>query len=232
MLEVSTGGVMTVKNESINRLEQELLLWENGITRIAGIDEVGRGCLFGPVVAAAVILPPQVQLPDVKDSKKLSEKQRERLYDEIIKIAVSYSVSIISVDTIEQINIKQASRLAMKEAVLKLGVKPEWLLIDAETIDLEFPQTSLIKGDDRSQTIAAASILAKVTRDHMAADWDQQFPGYGLKSNKGYSSPAHWAGLERLGPTPMHRPTFLRKWSQRQLSLFDDEPAAAREEEF
>ncbi|MDB5083233.1 MAG: ribonuclease [Bacilli bacterium] len=207
----------TQTTSELDRLVHEQSLWLQGIRLLAGVDEVGRGCLFGPVVAAAVVMPEGLRMPAVRDSKQLSAKTREILYDEILAVSIASSVSVVSVAEIEQLNIKHASRLAMKEAVLGLYsvLTPDWLLIDAEQIDLPLPQTSLIKGDDLSQSIAAASILAKVTRDRMASDWDTLYPGYGLAQNKGYASREHFAALDRLGPTPEHRPTFLRKWASR-----------------
>lgn len=227
------SGVISLRDRPeapFSRIQYEQELWAQGFESIAGIDEVGRGCLFGPVVAAAVILPPGLLLSEVRDSKQLSPKQRVKLYDEITTVAVSWAVGVVSVEEIEKINIKQASRFAMKLAVSGLKVAPEWLLIDAESIELPLPQTSLIKGDDLSQSIAAASIVAKVTRDLMAQEWELEFPGYGLVRNKGYASAEHWAGLALQGPTSLHRATFLRKWTQRQLDLFQFEASSASED--
>ncbi|RUS46390.1 ribonuclease HII [Cohnella sp. AR92] len=204
-----------------NRLEFESGLWGQGLTAIAGLDEVGRGCLFGDVVAAAVILPPGLILEGINDSKQLSEKKRELLYDVIIEHAVAWSVARVDAATIDRINIRQASRLAMKQAVEGLRIAPEHLLIDAESVDLELPQTAIIKGDARSQTIGAASILAKVTRDRLCKDtWDALYPGYGLAGNKGYGTKEHREGLLRLGPSPMHRMSFLEGILAEQQVLF------------
>ncbi|EFM13038.1 Ribonuclease H [Paenibacillus curdlanolyticus YK9] len=191
-------------------LEYEKLLWEQGCSNIAGIDEVGRGCLFGDVVAAAVILPPGLVLDGVNDSKKLSEKKRNELYDIIIEHALYWSIARIDSDEIDRINIKQASRLAMKQAVQTLGVDPDHLLVDAEKIDLDLPQQAIIKGDATSQSIAAASILAKVTRDRLCTtEWESLYPGYGIAIHKGYATKLHREKLLELGPTPLHRKSFL-----------------------
>ena len=191
-------------------LEQERQLWEQGFTCIAGIDEVGRGCLFGDVVAAAVILPQGLVIDEINDSKKLSEKKREALYEVIMAKALAVSVGIVDVPTIDRINIKQAARLAMKQAVEGLAVKPEFLLVDAERVELDLPQTGLIHGDAVSQSIAAASIIAKVTRDRMCQDWDSLYPGYGIATHKGYATKQHRDRLGAMGPTPLHRKVFIR----------------------
>lgn len=206
---------------NVNMLEWEQKYWENGLEHVAGIDEVGRGCLFGDVIAAAVILPKQVVLEGVNDSKKLTEKKRELLYEEITSQATAWAVARVDAATVDQLNIKQAARLAMKQAVEALEVAPDALLIDAERIDCALPQEALVKGDARSQSIAAASIIAKVTRDRLCTgEWDQLYPGYGIAVHKGYGTKAHYAKLDELGPTPMHRKSFLRKWEDQQLTLF------------
>ncbi|KIL35270.1 ribonuclease HII [Cohnella kolymensis] len=205
----------------IERLEFETALWGQGLNMVAGIDEVGRGCLFGDVVAAAVILPAGLVMEEVDDSKQISEKKRERLYDEIIEAAVAWSVARVEASVIDTINIRQASRRAMKLAVQGLGVAPEHLLIDAESIDLDIPQTAIVKGDALSQSIAAASIVAKVTRDRLCREvWDTLYPGYGLASHKGYSTKEHREALLSLGPTPMHRQSFLSNFFVQQQQLF------------
>lgn len=207
--------------EPVNRLEFEGGLWAQGLTAVAGLDEVGRGCLFGDVVAAAVILPPGLVLDEIDDSKQLSEKKRERLYDVILEHAVAWSVARVDAPTVDRINIRQASRLAMKMAVESLAVRPEHLLIDAETVSLDIPQTPIIKGDARSQSIGAASIVAKVTRDRLCRDvWDALYPGFGLAANKGYATREHREALLRMGPTPMHRRTFLEGILAEQQQLF------------
>ncbi|MGQ7886903.1 ribonuclease HII [Paenibacillus sp. WC2504] len=192
-------------------LEYEKEVWEQGFSLVAGIDEVGRGCLFGDVVAAAVILPQGYVLEGVNDSKKLSEKKRDALYEQIMSEALAVGVGIVDVDKIEAMNIKQAARLAMKQAVEQLSQVPDYLLVDAEKVDLEIPQTAIIHGDALSQSIAAASIIAKVTRDRMCADWDEQYPEYGLAVHKGYATKHHREMLLRYGPTALHRKLFIRK---------------------
>lgn len=177
---------------------------------ICGIDEAGRGPLAGPVVAGAVILPKDCEIYGVNDSKKLSAKKREQLYDEIREKAVACAVGIISPERIDQINILQATYEAMREAVSGLNVKPGVLLNDAVTIpDMTIPQIPIIKGDAKSVSIAAASILAKVTRDRIMTQYEEEFPGYGFASNKGYGSAEHIAALRRLGPSPIHRRSFI-----------------------
>lgn len=192
-------------------LEHEKEVWEQGFSLVAGIDEVGRGCLFGDVVAAAVILPQGYVLEGVNDSKKLSEKKRDTLYEQIMNEAIAVGVGIVDVDKIEAINIKQAARLAMKMAVEQLSQMPDYLLVDAENVDLDIPQTAIIHGDALSQSIAAASIIAKVTRDRMCVDWDDQYPEYGLAVHKGYATKHHREMLLRYGPTALHRKLFIRK---------------------
>jgi len=182
---------------------------ERGALRIAGIDEVGRGPLFGPVVAAAVILPRGCRLQDLNDSKKLSEKKRSRLDLEIRSNAVSWAIAAVDAQTIDRINIRQASLLAMRLAVQQLALSPDFLLIDGrDLIDWEGPQQAVIHGDAASLSIAAASVLAKVHRDRLLVALDREFPGYGLASHKGYGSLEHIAALARLGPTPLHRRSF------------------------
>ncbi|CAI6026221.1 Ribonuclease HII [Cohnella sp. JJ-181] len=207
--------------EIIDRLTYERELWTGGIGAIAGVDEVGRGCLFGDVVAAAVILPQGLVLEGINDSKQLSEKKRDELYDVILANAVAWAVGRVDAETIDRINIRQASRLAMKLAVEKLSVTPEHLLIDAETVELPFPQTKIIKGDMLSQSIGAASIVAKVTRDRLCAEiWDVNYAGYGIKDHKGYATKVHRDALLSLGPTPLHRRSFLSKYAVEQQTLF------------
>jgi ribonuclease HII len=182
---------------------------KRGALRIAGVDEVGRGPLFGPVVAAAVILAPGCRLDGLNDSKKLSEKKRERLDVDIRANAVAWAIASVDAETIDRINIRQASRLAMRMAVEQLALSPDFLLIDGrDTIDWACPQEPVIHGDATSVSIAAASILAKVYRDRLIVDLDRAYPGYGLAQHKGYPSPAHKEALERLGPTPLHRKSY------------------------
>ncbi|RKP55437.1 ribonuclease HII [Cohnella endophytica] len=214
-----TNEIIEVKE--INRLAYESDLWSRGLTAIAGVDEVGRGCLFGDVVAAAVILPVGLVLEEVNDSKQLSEKKRDRLYDQIREEAIAWSVARVEASVIDEINIRQASRLAMKQAVEGLTVRPEHLLVDAESVDLSIGQTAIIKGDSLSQSIAAASIIAKVTRDRLCAEvWDKLYPGYGIAGHKGYATKVHREALLELGPTPHHRRSFLGNLFAEQQVLF------------
>lgn len=183
-------------------------------THICGIDEVGRGPLAGPVVACAVVLPKDVTILYLNDSKKLSEKKRELLYDEIMEKAVAVGIGAVGPARIDEINILQATyeamRMAIEDLTEKLGKKPDLLLNDAVTIpEVDIPQVPIIKGDAKSISIAAASIVAKVTRDHLMIEYDQVLPGYDFAKNKGYGTKAHIAGLKELGATPIHRKTFI-----------------------
>lgn len=189
-------------------LEYEKELYKENIHLIAGVDEVGRGPLIGPVVAAAVILPVNYFHPDIKDSKKLTPKKRDLLYDIIIKNAISFGVGVVSESVIDDINIYEATKVAMKEAINNLSVKPEHVLIDAMKLDLDVPSTSIIKGDAKSEVIAAASIIAKVTRDRMLEEMDNEFPMYDLKNNKGYATKKHLESLKKYGPCKYHRKSF------------------------
>jgi len=191
----------------------EKLAWATGAKLIAGVDEVGRGSLFGPVVAGAVILDPEYRIRGLRDSKLLTEDIREKLAPRIREHAIAYAVAAVDVAKIDQINIYWASRLAMKLAVQALAVKPDHLLIDAMKIDSECPQTAIIHGDALSASIAAASILAKVERDAMVRAWDPVYPVYGLASNKGYSTPKHIRSLRDHGPSPLHRQSFAPVWT-------------------
>lgn len=184
-------------------------LWYKGIKLVAGIDEVGRGCLFGDVVAASVILKPHVKIEGINDSKKLTPKKREELYDIIYENSIAVGIGKVGVDKIDEINIKQASRLAMKLAVESMGTQPDHLLIDAERIEFDLPQTAIIKGDSLSQSIAAASIIAKVTRDRMCDIWDEEYPNYGIKQHKGYATKLHREMIIQHGASPLHRRSFL-----------------------
>ena len=185
-----------------------------GYGAVCGIDEVGRGPLAGPVVAGAVILSPDCEILYLNDSKKLSEKKRELLYDEIMEKAVATGIGVISPARIDEINILQATYEAMRMAISNLKVQPSVLLNDAVTIPLvEIPQVPIIKGDTKSVSIAAASIIAKVTRDHMMVEYEEIYPGYGFASNKGYGSAQHIAALKELGPTPIHRRTFIKNYT-------------------
>ena len=187
----------------------ELAARDTGALRIAGVDEVGRGPVFGPVVAAAVILPRDCAIDGLNDSKKLTEKTRLALDTEIRASAVAWAIASVDVETIDRINIRQASLLAMHRAVEQLALSPDYLLIDGvDTIEWPCRQQSVIHGDGASVSIAAASILAKVYRDRLIVELDQQYPGYGLARHKGYGTAAHLAALKRLGPTPLHRRSF------------------------
>ena len=188
--------------------EFETELYESGIKYIAGIDEVGRGPLVGPVVTAAVILPRDFYDERINDSKKLTEKKRELLYDVIMENAVSVGIGISSEDVIDEINILEATKKAMIEAVNNLSVKPEHLLIDAVKLNIDIPQTSIIKGDAKSESIAAASIIAKVTRDRMMIELDKIHPEYDFKHNKGYGTKKHIEAIEKYGIIKEHRKTF------------------------
>jgi ribonuclease HII len=193
---------------------------ELGAQCIAGLDEVGRGPMFGPVVAAAVILPLGCRLTGLTDSKLLSEKRRSE-FEGIIQVrATAWAIAAVDVETIDRINIRRASLLAMRLAVEQLALRPDYLLIDGvDSIDWDCPQKSVIQGDSTSLSIAAASVLAKVHRDRLLVELDGQFPGYGLASHKGYCCPAHMEALRRLGPTPLHRKSY-QPVAQRML-IFD-----------
>jgi ribonuclease HII len=194
-----------------------------GFLRIAGCDEVGRGPMFGPVVAAAVILPTGCRLRGLNDSKQVAEKKRNELDVEIRAKALAWAIAAVDAETIDRINIRKASLLAMRMAVEQLALAPDYLLIDGcDTIEWNCPQQSVVQGDATSFSIAAASVLAKVYRDRMLVELDAVYPGYGLARHKGYCSREHMAALEKLGPTPLHR----RNWSPvAQMMLdFDDSP--------
>ncbi|WP_339271716.1 ribonuclease HII [Paenibacillus sp. FSL R5-0744] len=195
--------------------------WEQSYRRIAGVDEVGRGCLFGDVVAAAVILPEGLIIDGVNDSKKLTAKKRDALYEIIMDQALAVGVGYVDSTVIDEINIKQASRLAMKKAVESLEQTPDYMLIDAEKVDLPLPQQAIIKGDANSQSIAAASIIAKVTRDRLCEGlWEELYPDYGIAIHKGYATKLHREQITALGPTPMHRRSFIGRILAEQQTLF------------
>jgi len=179
-----------------------------GFLRIAGVDEVGRGCLFGPVYAAAVILDPDHPVRGLADSKSLDEDRREELALQIRSSAVAWAVGFATAAEIDRINIREASRLAMLRAVQAIQPACDFLLVDALTIDFPVPQQALIKGDARVRSIAAASIVAKVARDRLLVQMDAEYPGYGMARHKGYPTPEHKAALLRLGPTALHRRSF------------------------
>ena len=192
--------------ESMLRYEKKI--YAQGFQLIAGIDEVGRGPLAGPVVAAAVILPKGCKIKHLNDSKKISKSKHVAIYHEVMEQAVAVGIGIKDTQVIDQVNIYEATKLAMLEALGKLNPAPQHLLIDAMKLDTPIPQQSIIKGDANSLSIAAASIVAKVTRDRLMVDYDQTYPGYGFAKNAGYGTAEHLTGLERLGITPIHRKTF------------------------
>jgi ribonuclease HII len=194
-------------------LRYEKSAWASGAALVAGVDEVGRGSLFGPVVAAAVILDRGYRVRGLRDSKLLPPERRELLAPRIREHAVAWAVAAVDAARIDQINIYQASRLAMRDAAMRLQPAADHLLVDAVRLDCELPQRAIIHGDALSASIAAASILAKVERDRMMCEWDVVFPEYGLASHKGYSTPQHLAALEKYGPTPLHRQSFAPVWS-------------------
>ena len=194
--------------EQIDNYKYERELNQKGITLIAGVDEVGRGPLIGPVVAAAVILPKNFKLDGLTDSKKLSEKKRENFYEIIKKEAISIGVGIVSEKRIDEINIYEATKEAMKKAIDNLNIKPEHILIDAMPLELDISTTSIIKGDLLSISISAASVIAKVTRDHMLYDIDLEYPMYDLKNNKGYGTKKHLEALKKYGITKYHRLSY------------------------
>ena len=181
---------------------------EAGYSFIAGVDEVGRGCLCGPVVAAAVILKPGVPIRGLADSKQLDRKSREAIAPRIRERCMAWAVAAVNAAWIDRVNIYQAARLAMEDAIRKLTVAPDYILADCMKLNVSQAQRSLIAGDARSRSIAAASILAKVERDAWMREWAQVYPAYDLASNKGYGTPAHLRALERQGPTPIHRLSF------------------------
>jgi len=193
-------------------LRYEKKAWATGARLVAGVDEVGRGSLFGCVVAAAVILDPAYRVRGLRDSKLLLAERREVLAERIREHAIAWAIAAVDAARIDQINIYQASRVAMREAVQRLMPAADHLLIDALKLECEVPQDAIIHGDALSASIAAASILAKVERDRMMREWDAVFPAYGLGSHKGYSTPKHLAALRELGPTPLHRQSFAPVW--------------------
>lgn len=220
----AAGADTMTKEERIKRQRERLeemkkpeaLLHARGYRYIAGVDEVGRGPLAGPVVAAAVVLPEDFNVLGVDDSKKLSEKKREELYDAILEGCLAYGIGMADHQVIDEINILQATKKAMREAIARceemLGGL-DYVIFDAVTIeDLKLPQEAVVKGDAKVLAVAAASIVAKVTRDRMMEEYDNIFPGYGFASNKGYGSAEHIAALKKLGATPIHRQSFIKNF--------------------
>ena len=189
-------------------LAYEKELYAQGIQLIAGVDEVGRGPLAGPVVAAAVILPENCKIPGLNDSKKIPKSKHQAIYQAVLDQALSVGIGVKDNQVIDQVNIYEATKLAMLEAIQELDQQPQHLLIDAMKLDLPISQTSIIKGDANSLSIAAASIVAKVTRDQMMAAYDQEYPGYDFGQNAGYGTTKHLEGLEKYGVTPIHRRSF------------------------
>ncbi len=197
----------------INMWEIENRHFSNGVTMICGVDEAGRGPLAGPVCAAAVILPHGLQIPGLTDSKKLSDKRRRELFPLIKEQAIAYGIGFASHEEIDQINILQATFLAMERAIAQLQVKPDMALIDGNREkDFGLPVETVVKGDSLSASIAAASVLAKVSRDDVMLAMAEEYPGYGFEVHKGYGTKAHYEALRNLGPSPIHRMTFLRKF--------------------
>jgi ribonuclease HII len=206
----------------------EKLAWASGAQLVAGVDEVGRGSLFGPVVAGAVILPPDYRIKGLRDSKLLDQKTREKLAERIKKHAIAWAIAAVDVARIDQLNIYWASLLAMRKAIAQLRPAPDHLLIDAVRLDWDCPQTNIIHGDALSISIAAASIVAKVERDEMVRRWAPVYPQYDLASNKGYRSPKHLSALKEFGPTPLHRLSFAPVWMcnvppQEAFAFMEDE---------
>ena len=189
-------------------LAYEKELYAQGIDLIAGVDEVGRGPLAGPVVAAAVILPKACKIPGLNDSKKIPKSKHKAIYEAVLQNAIAIGIGVKDNHVIDQVNIYEATKLAMMEAIGQLEPQPQHLLIDAMKLDLPISQTSIIKGDANSLSIAAASIVAKVTRDQMMEEFDCEYPGYDFTQNAGYGTANHLAGLHKLGVTPIHRRSF------------------------
>ena len=211
-----------------NRLDFERALWSREFPLVAGVDEAGRGPLAGPVVAVAVILPLawandgfDERLVDLNDSKQLTEAQRESFFQILTAHPdIRYAVAIVDAATIDRINILQATHRAMNEALAQLQPQPQHVLVDGRQVkSMTLPQTALVKGDSRSYSIAAASVLAKVTRDRLMLEFDTQFPGYGFAEHKGYGTPQHLEAIERLGPCPIHRRTFT-PMRAKQVEMF------------
>ena len=209
---------MTKREEKLRERLAEMREIENSLIKegyhaIAGCDEVGRGPLCGPVVAACVVLPSDWDIPGLDDSKKLSEKRRNEMYDVIVQNAVAYDVGIVDNNRIDEINILNATKEAMRDAIAGVRKKTDidYLLIDALKLDVGVPCSGIVKGDAKSISIAAASIVAKVTRDAMMVEYAKEYPGYGWERNKGYGTKEHYVGIEKNGITPIHRRSFLKK---------------------
>ena len=206
--------------KEIERLDNmrvyENCAYEKGYNYVCGVDEAGRGPLCGPVVAAAVILPKDMHLEGVNDSKKLTEKKREKLYDDIMENAVAVGIGMSDIDVIEELNILGATKQAMKEAISNLSVKADYVLIDGnQDINIDIDRQTVVSGDAKSESIAAASIIAKVTRDRMLRQYDKVYPEYGFAKHKGYGTKAHIEAIKEYGLTPIHRPSFCSKFVQK-----------------
>ena len=197
--------------------------WRAGLVRVAGVDEAGRGPLAGPVVAAAVVVTPEHRVRGVADSKVLSPERRDELYTAIHSRALAVGVAIVDHLTIDRVNILQATRLAMREALRQLSVAPDLVITDFVALpDIACPQKNLVDGDARCASVAAASIVAKVTRDRIMLQLDKQFPEYGFARHKGYATPDHLAALDRHGPCPVHRRSFSGVWRQGELFVLEE----------
>ena len=197
----------------MDKLKYERELLENGCKYVCGVDEVGRGPLAGPVVCAAVIMPIDDIIEGVDDSKKLSEKKRDELSAKILKKAIAHAICLIEPQIIDEINILEATKLCMKNAVERLKIKPDFVLTDGNmTLDIDIPQLSIVKGDSLSYSIGAASIIAKVYRDGLMDEYDKIYPEYAFASNKGYGTKTHIEGIKRAGLSPIHRRSFTKKW--------------------
>lgn len=193
-------------------IQMECECRQNGYRVIAGADEAGRGPLAGPVVAACVIMPEDRLVPGVNDSKKLTEEKREELYEKIIETAIAYRTGIVGRDVIDEINILKATRLAFKQAVESLEVSPDYLYTDGiDKLDISLPWQAVVGGDGKVYSVAAASIVAKVTRDRLMREYDKEYPEYGFARHKGYGTAEHFEAIRKYGPTPLHRRSFLKK---------------------
>ncbi len=202
----------------------EAQAWRSGVARIAGVDEAGRGPLAGPVVAAAVVIAPERRIRRLADSKLLTRERREELYAVILADALAVGVGIVDHETIDRINILEATRRAMLEALRGLSLVPDLVITDFVALQgLPCPQRNLVDGDFRCASVAAASIVAKVTRDRIMLEVDQKFPEYGFARHKGYGTPDHLAALDRHGPCPIHRRSFSGVWRQGELFVLEDE---------
>ena len=196
-------------------LDYENKYYNDGVVLVAGVDEAGRGPLAGPVCVASVIMPQSPLSEEINDSKKLSEKKREKLYDEIVKTAICYKIELVDNKTIDEINILNATKLGMKKCIENMEIMPEIAIIDAVKIDTDIKTDSIIKGDALSYNVAAASILAKVTRDRLMVELHEKYPEYNFKKHKGYGTKAHIEAIKQYGLTPIHRPSFCTKFTNR-----------------